>query len=52
MKWIVGGVNKVRSELVPIRDTVQGASTTTDAMKKARRKYPRAPELSVKEPSR
>lgn len=50
MKWEVTGINKVRNQLVAIKDTVTSRPTdTSEAMRKARNKYPRASELAVKE---
>jgi hypothetical protein len=48
-KWAVSGINEVRGKFVKIDDSVQGVTESdySGAMKKARKKYPRAPELSV-----
>jgi hypothetical protein len=52
-RWIVSGIRKVRGNLVPIADSVHGGATTAEAMAKARKRYPDAPELSVsREPRR
>lgn len=49
-KWLVRGINKVRGELIPISDEVSTSRRdTATALRKARVKYKRAPELSVEE---
>lgn len=46
MKWKVGGTNIFRRKFEAINDIVE-APTIEKAKKKARTKYPKAPELSV-----
>ena len=47
--WTVSGINIVRGQLVRIKDTVQTKpdADSSDAMKAARKLYPKAPELGV-----
>lgn len=45
-EWILSGVNKVRGKFEPITGTVE-AKGSGSAMKKARKLFPNAPELSV-----
>lgn len=47
MKWKVGGVNLFRRNFQVINDEVE-APDIKRAMKRARSKYPKAPELSVR----
>jgi hypothetical protein len=49
-KWIVRGIDKVRGNLVPIKDEVTTSKRDSGtALRKARVQHKRAPELSVEE---